>query len=88
MASHHKEVTIGVRPRGFDLASESARDTISGQVDLIEPMGAETLLHLTTESEELRVVTDQRTALNLGAGVHVRPQAGQIHLFEMNGERI
>lgn len=82
------EVTVGIRPRGFDLASESAADTLSGKVDLIEPMGAETLVHLTTDAEELRVVTDHRAAPAFGAAVHIRPRAGQIHLFDENGLRI
>ncbi len=82
------DVTVGVRPRSFDLASESAADTLSGRVDLIEPMGAETLLHLKTEAEELRVVTDHRAAPAYGANVHVRPRAGQIHLFDEHGGRI
>ncbi len=81
-------ITVGIRPRSFDLASESAGDTLSGQIDLIEPMGAETLLHLKTQAEELRVVTDRRTALAYGDHLHVRPRAGQIHLFDARGERI
>ncbi len=87
-ASATANITIGVRPRSFDLASESAANTISGKIDLIEPMGAETLLHMTTEDEELRVVTDHRTAPRLGAHIHVRPRAGQIHLFDAGGMRI
>lgn len=87
-AAGKADVTVGVRPRGFDLASESAADTLSGQVDLIEPMGAETLLHLKTQAEELRVVTDHRAAPAHGANVHVRPRAGQIHLFDEHGGRI
>jgi len=81
-------ITIGVRPRSFDLASESAADTLSGKIDLIEPMGAETLLHVTTEAEELRVVTDHRAAPALGSLIHVRPRAGQLHLFNSDGKRI
>ena len=87
-AAGKSDVTVGVQPRGFDLASESAADTLSGQVDLIEPMGAETLLHLKTEAEELRVVTDHRAAPAHCANVHVRPRAGQIHLFDEHGGRI
>ena len=87
-ASYNANITVGVRPRSFDLASESAVDTISGMIDLIEPMGAETLLHLTTEDEELRVVTDHRVAPPLGAQIHVRPRPGQIHLFDERGMRI
>jgi len=81
-------ITVGIRPRGFDLASESAGDTLSGQIDLIEPMGAETLLHLKTQAEELRVVTDRRAVRAHGAHVHIRPRAGQIHLFDAHGEKI
>lgn len=87
-ASTTSDITVGVRPRSFDLASESAADTISGKIDLIEPMGAETLLHLTTEGEELRVVIDHRAAPALGAHIHVRPRAGQIHLFDDGGRRM
>ena len=81
-------ITVGIRPRSFDLASESADDTLSGQIDLIEPMGAETLLHLKTQAEELRVVTNRRNTLAYSDHVHVRPRAEQIHLFDARGERI
>ena len=81
-------ITVGIRPRSFDLASESAGDTLSGKIDLIEPMGAETLLHLKTQAEELRVVTNHRNTLAYGDHVHVRPRAGQLHLFDASGERI
>ena len=37
-------MTLGIRPRAFDLASEPEADTITADADLIEPMGAETLV--------------------------------------------
>ena len=39
-------VTFGVRPRAFTLAGAASERTISGAVEIIEPMGAETLIHV------------------------------------------
>ena len=37
-------VTVGVRPRAFTVVPEDTLDTIDAMVELIEPMGAETLI--------------------------------------------
>ncbi len=39
-------VTLGVRPRSFELAPPEAADVVHASIDLIEPMGAEMLVHL------------------------------------------
>ena len=79
-------VTLGIRPRGFDLASEAGPDTIAATTDLIEPMGAETLAHLLDDGRDLRVVYDRRVRLNEGETVHLKFRAGQTHVFD-GGER-
>jgi multiple sugar transport system ATP-binding protein len=82
------DVTIGIRPRSFELVSEPARDTLEATVDLIEPMGAETLLHLMEDGQDLRAVVPRRVRANQGERVHVRCRAGQVHVFDPNGRRI
>src|SRR5690606_234358 len=81
-------VTIGIRPRAFELASEPDARTLAATVDMIEPMGAETLLHLVADGRDLRAVVDRRINPAIGARVHVRPRPSQVHVFDAAGARI
>jgi ABC-type sugar transport system ATPase subunit len=82
------EVTIGIRPRAFELASEPEARTLTATVDIIEPMGAETLLHLVADGRDLRAVVDRRIKPAIGARVHVRLRPSQVHIFDATGTRI
>ena len=79
---------MGVRPRGLAPAAEAGPATISGRVDLIEPMGAETLIHLRIGDDDLRVVTGRGHPAAVGETMHVAPTPGQVHLFDHDGVRI
>jgi ABC-type sugar transport system ATPase subunit len=57
-------------------------------VDLIEPMGAETLIHLVEGGRELRVVVDHRVEVRIGSQVHLRPRPDQTHVFDVSDRRI
>ena len=80
--------TLGIRPRAFDLVGEPGRDTLTATVDIIEPMGAETLLHLLVGDRELRVVVDRLRKPALREEVHLRCRPSQLHLFGDDGQRI
>jgi ABC-type sugar transport system ATPase subunit len=82
------QATLGVRPRAFELASEPGDDTLAAKVDIIEPMGAETLLHLLAGEQELRVVVDRKQRPSLGRSIHLRCRPTQLHLFDGDGQRI
>jgi len=78
------KVTLGIRPRNLSLNSSAQADSLSMTIDLIEPMGAETLAHLkNNESDEqgLRVVTDWKTPLHEGDQVHAQFAPGSTHIF-------
>ena len=81
-------ITVGIRPRAFELASEAGPDTLSGRVDIIEPMGAETLLHLLVGRRDLRVVVDRRMRPAVDQEIHLRCRTGQLHLFGADEARI
>ncbi len=81
-------LTIGIRPRSTELASAAGLDTLTATVDLIEPMGAETLLHLSDAGRDLRVVVGEDVEVNVGERLHVRPRASQTHLFDQTSTRI
>ncbi len=81
-------VTLGIRPRNLEMVHEAVDDGLSSVVDLIEPMGAETLAHLNDGSHDLRVVTGWRTPVREGDQVHVRWQPGQAHVFDAAGRAV
>ena len=81
-------VTLGVRPRACEFVSEPGDDTISGDVDLVEPMGAETLVHLLHGDQDLRVVVDRATRIAVGEQAHLRFETGSVHLFDESGRRV
>ena len=74
-------VTLGIRPRNISLTSEPTEDGLSSVIDIVEPMGAETLAHLKTGDLELRLVADWKTPLAEGDTVHARFQPGATHVF-------
>ena len=88
VALRNAPLTVGVRPRGLAPVPEAGPTTISGRVDLIEPMGAETLVHLRIGEHDLRVVTGRGHRVALGETLHVAPTPGQVHLFDHDGLRI
>ncbi len=86
--SEGSQVTLGIRPRNLKLLSEARPDSISLPIDLIEPMGAETLAHLKEGDRDLRVVTDWKTPLTESEMVHAQFMAGAIHVFADTEQRV
>jgi ABC-type sugar transport system ATPase subunit len=82
------KVTLGIRPRAFELAPEADATTLSATVDMVEPMGAETLLHLQADGRDLRAVVDRRVRVPLGATVHAHLRPSQTHIFDEGGHRL
>lgn len=78
-------VTLGIRPRSFTLAPAEAADALHATVDLIEPMGAEMLLHLMQHGTDLRCVVPHTMRVALGAAVGLRCKPGQLHVFNETG---
>ncbi len=75
------KVTLGIRPRNLEITHEPAEDGVSTKIDIVEPMGAETLAHLNDGHHDLRLVTDWRVPLTEGDLVHTRFPPGTTHVF-------
>jgi multiple sugar transport system ATP-binding protein len=79
-------VTIGIRPRAFAPVGEGAADTIVAAVELIEPMGAETLIHARSGANyDIRVVVARGLKPRVGETLHLRPDPRQTHIFDETG---
>jgi ABC-type sugar transport system ATPase subunit len=82
-------VTLGVRPRAFAPVQDAGAHTISAVAELIEPMGAETLIHArTADGGDIRVVVPRDRKVKVGEALHLKPEAGQVHVFAEDGKAV
>jgi ABC-type sugar transport system ATPase subunit len=86
--AHSKTMTFGVRPRAFSIAGAASEHTLSGSVELIEPMGAETLVHVRSGGLDIRVVVPREIRLKPGQVVHLACDPGQVHFFDADGRAV
>jgi multiple sugar transport system ATP-binding protein len=83
------KVTVGIRPRAFSVASRDTKDTIDAQAELIEPMGAETLVHARTiTGGDIRVVVTRDKRMKVGELLHLVPDPAQTHIFDDSGKAV
>jgi ABC-type sugar transport system ATPase subunit len=83
------KVTIGIRPRAFAPIDQSAADTLTAVAELIEPMGAETLVHARGASgQDIRVVLPRERRVGVGETLHLRCDPRQTHVFAANGRAV
>jgi multiple sugar transport system ATP-binding protein len=83
------KVTIGIRPRAFIPVSAVAADTVSAVAELIEPMGAETLIHARTrEGNDIRVVVARDKRVKAGEALTLRMDPAQTHVFGHDGKAV
>jgi multiple sugar transport system ATP-binding protein len=75
------DITLGIRPRAFYLESESSDKGLSVEIDLIEPMGAETLVHATAGDTDVRVVITRTQKVSVGERLHIVPKPEQTLVF-------
>jgi multiple sugar transport system ATP-binding protein len=83
------KVTLGIRPRAFTVLSEDTVDTIDAVAELIEPMGAETLVHARTPTgNDIRVVVARDKKVKTGEALHLVPDPAQTHVFAGDGKAV
>lgn len=83
------KITVGIRPRAFAPVSENDNTTIAAEVELIEPMGAETLIHARTSlGGEIRVVVNRDMRMKIGEKLNLRPDPRQTHIFDETGRAV
>jgi multiple sugar transport system ATP-binding protein len=74
-------VTVGIRPHDFRIAGRSGDALIETFVDLVEPLGAETLMHCRFGDAELIAVTDPHVPLHISDKVALTVRCERIKLF-------
>ncbi|USG61056.1 ABC transporter ATP-binding protein [Sneathiella marina] len=77
-------VTIGIRPRAFKLETTETNVGIAVEVDLIEPMGAETLIHTLAGDTDIRVVINRTEKVSVGDRVRIVSRPDQNLVFDQS----
>jgi multiple sugar transport system ATP-binding protein len=83
------KITLGIRPRAFTAVDITAKDTLTAQAELIEPMGAETLIHARLKGDgEIRAVVPREKRVKVGETLHLKLDATQTHVFGEDGKAV
>jgi len=75
---------VGVRPEFLSLAESGVAATVS----LVEPLGAETLVHLKAGEDTLILRGGHSVSVLPGADVHVAADAGAVRTFDQAGRAV
>jgi ABC-type sugar transport system ATPase subunit len=84
-----RELFVGVRPHDIDLVPGGEGDGV-GDVDIVEPFGPATLIHLRVDGladERVRVVVPAETRIEIGERRSFRVRRDRMHLFDGTTER-
>jgi len=82
-----KDGFLGVRPEGLKVHRGHGAG-VPGRVDLIEALGADTLIHVDVGGIQLIARQNERTPLHAGDDVGVELDPSVLHLFDRDGRTV
>jgi multiple sugar transport system ATP-binding protein len=83
------KVTIGIRPRALIPSDVASSEAFTSRAELIEPMGAETLVHARAGTGcDIRVVVPREVRVKSGETLHLKTDVRQIHVFDAEGRAV
>jgi multiple sugar transport system ATP-binding protein len=79
-------VEVGVRPEHFALTG-AGEGQLQGEVEMVEALGNETLIHVALEGSKEMVIVRQyeQTSVRPGNKVGINYDASQLHCFDAQG---
>ncbi len=77
-----REVTVGIRPEHLGTDPGDGRDRLGVQVDLVEPLGADTLVHGTLDGATVTARLPGHTPHRAGEALELWIEPGRIQLFD------
>ncbi|WP_254546649.1 ABC transporter ATP-binding protein [Halomarina pelagica] len=81
-------ITLGIRPEDVQLATTDGSDTVPATVDVVEPMGRESILHFDVDGTEMTAAVPGDLTIEHGDTLRFRFPHDQIHAFADDGEAI
>jgi len=84
-----KEVLFGVRPEDLVYTEKKKEDNIiSAKVMVVEPLGAEILLYITTQNHQITVRIPPHLDFHVGDEVQFKPAMEKLHFFDLESEMV
>jgi ABC-type sugar transport system ATPase subunit len=83
-------VTVGIRPHEIELVA-TGDGHLQGQVEIVEPLGAQTIVHVKVAglpAEMVRVIVSAAFTPRIGDRVGIRVPKESVHLFGGDGRRL
>ena len=81
-------ITLGVRPEDITIAGDRGPETIEATVDVVEPMGKESVLHLSAGPHSLTSLIPGEYDVDAGQSVRLKLPHDRIHVFDADGDVI
>jgi len=82
-----RDVIVGIRPEHFGAVSDPAV-ALSARVQVIEPLGSDTLVHFSISGDVLTARMSPQTRPEPGAEIRFGVDPSKIHLFDALSERV
>ncbi|UTV40664.1 sn-glycerol-3-phosphate ABC transporter ATP-binding protein UgpC (plasmid) [Ensifer adhaerens] len=82
-----RDVVVGIRPEHFGVAPDPAA-TLSARVQVVEPLGSDTLVHFSVGGDVLTARMPPETRPEPGAEIRIAVDPSKIHLFDAASERV
>ena len=82
-----KEVLVGIRPEDLDFTTTPVENNMVAKVVVIEPLGAETQLHINTGSHTFTTKNEPTIKVKVGDEVNFTPRLNKLHFFDLETER-
>ncbi|QTA38111.1 sn-glycerol-3-phosphate ABC transporter ATP-binding protein UgpC [Thermosipho ferrireducens] len=87
-----KEVIFGIRPENiydkmFAIAPKEGENTATAKVDVVEPLGSETILHLMVGEDKIIAVVDPKTEAKEEQTMDIVFDMNTMHIFDKETEK-
>jgi len=83
-----KETILGVRPEDLSyLEAPAATNNVKTKVEVVEPLGAETHLWVSTKNNQLVAKVAPRYTFHIGDAANLRPDLTKVHFFDIETEK-
>nr|MQY77312.1 TOBE domain-containing protein [Spirochaeta sp.] len=84
----NKDVLFGIRPEDLEyVRSAKEGETIDSKVEVVEPLGAEILLYVSTKEHQIIVRVPPQLEFKVGDAAFFKPAVARIHFFDIETEK-
>ncbi|OAA24061.1 ABC transporter ATP-binding protein [Kosmotoga sp. DU53] len=85
-----KDIIFGIRPENiYDkmfAVNATEENTVTGMVDVVEPLGSETLIHATIDGNDIVAKVDPKTRAQAGTKIDLVFDVSMMHIFDPETE--